>query len=283
MLVPFENALAKVHSEGRKANKLLWMLRVRGSRNSLVKAYKQLTFASRKPIDYSSPAVQAAYLYAYAMPRAYFTSEMLRRHRSAIGNPIFVDGQIEVISFGGGPASELVGLIDYLEDTGNGESVTAISYRIFDKDGEWSAAAEEVISAITCSIDVRTTYEQLDFADQTKSATVDVSGANLIIFSYLMSELCALEDSDQIAENFRGILSKMKSGAAMLFIDSRHTQFIQYFQSCRKYLGRQKNDDGDGVDLPVPTLTPTFQLYRDALGDDPRMDAAVISKWVVMP
>lgn len=282
MLAPFEKALAKVHSEG-KANRLLWMLRVRSSRYSLVKAYKQLTVANRKPIAYSSPAVQAAYLYAYAMPRAYFTSEMLRRHRSAIGKPLFAGGEIEVVSFGGGPASELVGLIDYLEDTGNGESVTAISYRVFDKDGEWSVAAEKVISAIICSIEVRTTFEQLDFSDRTKCAAVDVSRDDLIMFSYLMSELCAVKDSDEIAANFRAMLSRMKSGAAMLFIDSLHTQFIQYFQSCRRYLGRQKNDDGDGVDLPVPTLTPTFQLYRDALGDDPRMDAAVISKWVVMP
>ena len=283
VLAPFEQALAAIHGEGSKAHKFLWMLRVRSSRSSLVKAYQQLTVADRKPIDYSSPAVQAAYIYAYAMPRAYFTSEMLRRHRNAIGKPLLPSGGIEVVSFGGGPASELVGLMDYLEDKANGESVTSISYRVFDKDGEWSTTAERVASALTCAIKVETTYEQLDLADRTKCATVGVSNADLIIFSYLMSELCSLNDSDQIAENFRGILSKMKTGAAMLFIDSLYPQFIQFFQRCRLYRGRQKNDDGEGVALSLPTLLPTFQTYRSALGDNPRMDAALVSKWVVMP
>lgn len=283
MLAPFERALAKVHSEGVKANKFLWMLRVRSSRRSLVKAYQQLTVAGREPIDYSSPPVQAAYLYSYAMPRAYFTSEMLRRHRNAIGEPLFRGGELEVVSFGGGPASELVGLIDYLEDAANGESVTNISYRVFDKDGEWHAAADEVLSALSGSLNIRTSYEQLDFADQKGCSAVDVSSADLVIFSYLMSELCAVQESDQIAQNFRDLLSKMQTGAAMLFIDSRHTQFVQFFQSCRQYIGRQKNDDGDGVDLTVPPMSPTFQVYRDAVGDDPRMDAAIVSKWVVIP
>ncbi len=281
MLIAFEQALKVLHEKGLETDQDRWMPSVRNSLDSLVQSYQQLTQADREPIDYSVIQVQAAYLYAYAMPRAYFTLEVLQRHRHAIGAPLFPAGAIEVVSFGGGPASELVGLLEYLGNADHGEAVTAITYRVFDKDGDWQDVAAEVGAAIETPIDITMIYEQLDLADPQGCAAVDVSTADFIVFSYLMSELCALGTNDVIAQNLRNMLAAMKAGAAMLFIDSKHPSFIQYFQSCRQFIGREKNDDGGGVDLPLPLFSPTFQTYRDALDRNPRMDAAIVSKWLV--
>ena len=62
----------------------------------------------------------------------------------------------------------------------------------------------------------------------------------------------------------------------------KHPQFIQYFQHCRKFIGKEKNDDGAGVNLPLPAFLPTFQAYKTTLDREPRMDAMTVSKWIVM-
>ena len=280
MLEPFEHALAEIHARGIAEHGDQWMHRVKAAYNTLVQSYQQLTQKNRHPIDYTELPAEAAYIYAYAMPRAYFTLEMLRRHRAATGKALFGSGRIEIISFGGGPVSELVGLLEYLGDETNGETVESISYRVFDKDGAWKDVADLVLAATVSPIEVTMTYEQLDLADGRACAAVDIRAADLIVFSYIMSELCALEANDEIAQNTRVILVPIKSGAAMLFIDSKQPEFIQYFQRCRQFIGSQRNDDGEGVDLALPELTPTFQAYRDALDREPRMDAAIVSKWL---
>ena len=126
MLVAFEEALKALNDEGFKSHQEQWMPRVKDSWDALIQSYQLLTKQDRNPIDYSASEVQAAYIYAYAMPRAYFTHEMLRRHRQAIGAPLLPKGKIRVVSLGGGPASELVGLLEYLGDAANGEVVTGI-------------------------------------------------------------------------------------------------------------------------------------------------------------
>jgi hypothetical protein len=282
MLMAFEQALKGLHEKGLEAHQDQWMPKVKESWDSLIHSYQQLTQQDREPIDYSANEVQAAYLYAYAMPRAYFTYEMLRRHRQSTGAPLFPAGAIEVVSFGGGPASELVGLLEYLGDAAHGEAVTAIKYRVFDKDAGWREVAIEVAGAAQTSIPTEISYDHLDLADAGKCATIDVSDADLIIFSYLMSELCTLETSDVIAQNLRTMMSQLKAGAAILFIDSLYPKFIQFFHTCRTFIGRQKNDNGDGVDLPLPSFLPTFQSYRDTFDRNPRMDASVVSKWLVV-
>lgn len=283
MLIAFEQALSVLHDKGLETHQDQWMPAVKNSWDTLIQLYQQLTLQDREPIDYSASEVQAAYLYAYAMPRAFFTLEMLRRHRQAVGAPLFPPGEIEVISFGGGPASELAGLIEYLCDPTHGEAVTAINYRVFDKDEDWREVAFAVVGAIQSPIDLQVSYELLDLADTQKCNAVDVSNADLVIFSYLMSELCTLGSSDVIAQNLRNMLPALKSGAAMLFIDSKHPKFISFFQSCRQFIGRQKSDDGEGVDLPLPAFLPMFQHYRDVLDRNPRMDANIVSKWLVKP
>lgn len=282
MLSAFEQALKVLHDKGFAAHQNQWMPKVKESWDRLIQSYQQLAQRDRKPIDYSGNEVQAAYLYAYAMPRAYFTHEMLRRHRQATGAPLFPAGAIEIVSVGGGPASELVGLLEYLGDAAHGETVTAIKYRVFDKDAGWRDVAIEVAAAADTSIDVEISYDHLDLADSEKCAAIDISGADLIIFSYLMSELCTLEISDVIALNLRNMLSRLKAGAAILFIDSLYPKFIEFFRSCRMFIGRQKNDDGAGVDLPLPSFLPTFKSYRDTFDRNPRMDASVVSKWLVV-
>ena len=141
MLDVFETALRNLHKAGRKKFGEEWSVRLAKRREKLKQAYASLDESDRDPIQYSSLSARTAYVFAYAPTRAAYTLEFLRRHRIAIGKPLFGGGKIRVVSFGGGPASELVGLIRYLEDPASEEAVEAIHYVVYDKDGDWESVA----------------------------------------------------------------------------------------------------------------------------------------------
>jgi Putative SAM-dependent methyltransferase len=282
VLKTFEAVLGGLDKTGRKQHGADWMPIVKDRIGGLEEAYKILNQVGRVPIDYRDLPTQAAYIYAYAMPRAYYSDEFLRRHRSVLGKSLFNEPEVTVVSFGGGPGSELVGLLNYLDDEELGEPVTSVSYRVYDKDGDWSSVASDVIEKVDSGVKVEMTYHQLDLADGAATSVVDVSDADLIIFSYVMSELCALSDKDVIAKNLNGILAKMRSGAAMLFVESKHTDFIKYFKECKGFNGKEKNEDDSGVDISVSAFPITFQNFETELGRSPRMSSdSIISKWYV--
>jgi Putative SAM-dependent methyltransferase len=282
VLDTFESVLESLDQKGQEKHGSMWMNLVKDRVGSLEEAYKILNHDDRMPIDYRDLPTQAAYIFAYAMPRAYYSDEFLRRHHLALGKSLFKDSKINVVSFGGGPGSELVGLLNYLDDEEMDEPVTSVSYRVYDKDGDWKSVAEQVVEKVQSGIKVDMAYHQLDLADDAATALVDVTDADLIVFSYVMSELCSLEAKDRIASNVNEILGKMRSGSAMLFIESKHPDFINFFKKCKGFHGKQINEDCEIVNITAPNFQATFENYKTKLGRSPRMSSEkIISKWYV--
>ncbi len=155
MRAEFENVLRILHRQGTKRFGDEWAARLRQRKTKLEGAYATLDEQNRDPIAYAPLSAQTAYVFAYAPTRADYTRQYLLRHRNALGTPLFARDRIEVVSFGGGPASELVGLVRYLEDAAAGEPVTAIEYVVYDKDGDWNAVATTVADAIDTDIESR--------------------------------------------------------------------------------------------------------------------------------
>lgn len=282
MIEAFETALSELHEIGSEKHGDQWMGLVRSRIGELEEAYKNLYKEDRDPIDYSDLPTQAAYVFAYAMPRAAFTYEFLKRHREALGKPLFDDERIAVVSFGGGPASELVGLLQYLDDEDMGESVTSLAYRVIDKDGEWDSIAESISDAIETDININIKYIEADLSKAKRTDKISLKGADLIIFSYVMSELSKVADRDKISENMRKIIGTMDSESSILFMDNKYPIFINYFKTCKSYVKglREKNDDGNELDLDLPELTATFDIYARTLNRTPRMSGTAVSKYL---
>jgi hypothetical protein len=274
-------ALAAADEQGRQEFGDEWYENIRTSQAALEAQYVNLHVEGREAIDYSELPTQAAYLYSYAVTRAAYVKEFLSRHRQKYGQPLFAKKSIRVLSFGGGPASELVGLVQYLEENED-ERVGKIKYYVIDKDAEWEEWAEVVSNNIETEIEIEAFYKRLDVINAKAMGKLDLSGTDLVIVSYLMSELCRLEGRDGIVTNFRGALEGMRAGSKLLFLDNKHRIFIQFFQSCKLVAGlRERNDDGDAVDFDLPAFPKTFKRFRKELGKDPRTELNAVSKLIV--
>lgn len=282
MRMEFEPALLALHRAGKKRFPNDWMLRLEARRVKLERAYATLYEQDRDPIPYSSLSAQTAYVFAYAPTRAEYVRQYLERHRVAFGKPLFGKQEISVVSFGGGPASELVGLVRYLEDRREDELVERIEYAVYDKDGDWTEVATNVIRSLETDISVEAIYEEVDAGSRSRMEQIDLSEVDMVIFSYVMSELAKVGRKDQIIENFRSVLNNLSVGAKILFLDNKHKMFIDFFRSCKLVAGlREKNDDGEAVTCDFSEMTGTFALIADALDWSPRTELNSVSKLVV--
>jgi hypothetical protein len=166
MLEVFEPALRKLDRAGIKKWGDNWYPRLARRRETLKTAYAALDEPDRDPIIYASLTAQTAYVFAYAPTRAEYARQFLMRHRQKIGRPLFPGKELKIVSFGGGPASELVGLIRYLEDEANGEIVQRVSCMVYDKDGDWEEVASNVVDAVNTDIEVNIAYSEVDAASR---------------------------------------------------------------------------------------------------------------------
>lgn len=282
MLEFFEHALRNLHAAGRKKFGDKWLVKLAVRREKLEQAYRSLYETDRDPIQYASLSARTAYVFAYAPTRAEYTREFLIRHRKAMGKALFGKGGISVVSFGGGPASELVGLIRYLEDPASEEAVDAVRFLVYDKDGDWEAVADDVVSSLDTGIHVEIKYHRVDVVNKREMAEIDLADVDLVIFSYVMSELAKLETREEISANFRSALAHLSLGSKILFIDNKHKIFIDYFRSCKLVLGlNQQSDSGDSIVFDFPALTGTFGILEKSLDWRPRTELNSVSKLIV--
>lgn len=282
MLIEFDRTLRGLDRAGRRRFGEDWIPKLKERRGKLERAYATLYEQDRDPINYASLSAQTAYVFAYAPARAEYTRQFLQRHRAKLAKPLFGCARIKVVSFGGGPASELVGLVRYLEDEDAEEQVEKIEYTVFDKDGDWADVAFGVVESLATDIEIQICYENVDASSRARMAEIDLSQVDLVVFSYLMSELARVGRKDQIAENFRSVLANLRLNSKVLFIDNLHPIFIDYFRSCKAVSGLiEVNDDGEPVICNFSQGSETYQTLSKLLDWVPRTELRSVSKLVV--
>ena len=183
MMADFEKTLKKLHLAGKKRFNDDWIPRLERRRVKLEGAYATLYEPDRDPISYASLSAQTAYVFAYAPARAEYTRQYLQRHQDALGGPLFDSPGVEIVSFGGGPASELVGLVRFLEGANVPESVERIRYTIYDKDGDWADVETDIVESLDTYINIEICYEEVNAVSRKRMASIELSGADMVIFS----------------------------------------------------------------------------------------------------
>lgn len=279
ILSVFEEVLSNLDSHGEEKFGEDWIDLVRERLQALEAAYRILTQPDRQPIDYSELPTQAAYVFAYGMPRAGFTYERLKAHRMSLGRPLFARPNIQVTSIGGGPASELVGLLQYFRDPDVGEKVTSISYTIVDHDGEWEHVANLVADCVPEDIDVVMNFRRCNLLDKQDIRQIDLSDDDLTIFSYIISELKAFTGTYPVVENVKTILTTLDVGSFVFYMDSESYKFYSLFNSCRNVprLIRREDIEGNTKFDPGP-YSGVFASFCVDLDRDPRLDGNIVSK-----
>lgn len=276
----FEEVLANLDDDGEEQFGDDWVDLVRERLRALEAEYRLLAQADRPPIDYSELPTQAAYVFAYGMPRAGFTYERLKLHRESLGRPLFSGPDIAVMSIGGGPASELVGLLHYLNDPDMGEDVTSVAYTVVDVGAEWEHVANLVADCVPAGIDVTIDFEQVDLLNEQQAQNLSLENYDMAIFSYIISELRSYKDEFPVVENIKSILRTLDAGSFVFYMDSESYKFYSLFNSCKANVARlfERKDIGGNTVFDPGQYDGIFSRYCDELERDPRLDGNIVSK-----
>lgn len=192
----------------------------------LTQSYGNLMAVNRTPIDYSNPATRFAYIYKYTIAHADYVMQMIRKFDTL--NNIFAGGSATVSCLGGGPGSDLLGVLKYLL---RGRRRLALTCYLFDRERAWGDSWSEVAQTLETDFPIYPVFQQLDVTDQaTWSSYKKFLKADLFTLSYFMSEVWNVRDAARpfFDECFR----RIKSGAKILFIDNndRGGDFVAWFE-----------------------------------------------------
>jgi hypothetical protein len=224
----------------------------------LSKSYVSLSSSDREPVNYKDPATRFAYVYKYVASHGDYVVQVLNALRQKV-SPIFNSDTVRVSCVGGGPGSDIIGLLKYLDDHQDTEKVKKIVCYLLDREQAWADTWTELDESLNSNMQFNVHFQPLDvtnpdsWAQQKKFLQAD-----LFTMSYFVSEVMALDDG-MVSEFWQTVFHEAKSGALFLYDDNGHDDFNGYFDSQWKKAGLEC--------IVAKTNEPTWPSYDEQKSD----------------
>lgn len=216
----------------------------------LSKKYTELTSKTSSAIDYKEPATRFAYVYKYVASHADYIFQVLEAYKKELD--VLLQDSLRVSCIGGGPGSDILGLIKYLLSLEKEKN--KITCYLCDQEQAWADSWTEIDDKINIeNFSLNTNFQPLDVVDsdswkyQKKFLEADV-----FTLSYFVSEISRFDKND-LDVFWDAIFGASKSGALFIFIDNAHTDFTSYFDSKWSNYKIKTIASGD------TTLTPSYE------------------------
>lgn len=205
-----------------------------------------------KNIDYSNATTRFAYVYKYVTSHA----RMVCDHIS--GSPalrqLFKNPRVQMTCIGGGPGSDLLGALAYLEPR---EVEMKLSCQIFDRETAWGDTWADLAERVDCDVRVYPTFTPFDVTKPETWKKFDkYLESDFVTMIYFMSEVYGLKKDAEAF--FAHLMGNIKKGTIFLFIDNNTSNFAGWFDSLAAKHGLEILDSGSGNEN-----IPSFEEKRD--------------------
>jgi SAM-dependent methyltransferase len=208
-------------------------------------------------LSYKSPVRRLAYVYKYVTSHANLVCNFLEHD---VFVDIFQRSEVDVACIGGGPGSDLLGILKFMHKNNLNFRLTCA---LHDKDRAWFETWRDIGKKCECDFRLHTSNDCVDVTNkETWQDLEEFLQSDIFTFIYFMSEV--YKDRDKSAEYFEYIFRNAKQGAIFLYVDNNNAQFYNWFDaladkhgieivernSGTKYLpnDEQKDDLGDFFD-----------------------------------
>lgn len=195
----------------------------------LSESYKKLTDPARKPVDYEDPATRFAYVYKYVAAHGDYVVQVLKELAAKRGG-VFDGANARVSCLGGGPGSDIIAVLKYLDEEEDTEDVKKLICYLLDQEQAWADIWTELTEYLTPNLALNVNFQQFDITDpgswkhQRKFLQAD-----LFTMIYFVSEVLMLDSDGAVAQSWREIFDSAKSGALFVYVDNGHKDFTSYF------------------------------------------------------
>ena len=176
-------------------------------------------------IDYSEPSTRFAYVFKYVSSHANIVYTRIRLSR--VLTELFARESVYVVGLGGGPGSELLGVVKYLQSK---EYRGKLVFEIFDREPTWGETWSGVFERVETGIKVSPSFQTFDVTERkTWSRFVRYLQADLFMMIYFVSEVYGIKDEAE--PYFDHLLSRAKKGALLLYVDNRVADFTNWIDA----------------------------------------------------
>jgi ribosomal protein RSM22 (predicted rRNA methylase) len=201
----------------------------------LSEVYGRLNRFDREPVDYRDPATRFAYAYKYVPVHGDYIVQILQKVRRKIGGVIFKNDAARLSCIGGGPGSDLIAILKYIDENKDTENIKKLTCFLLDKENAWGGTWTEIFDSLISSIQLVTHSRNLDVLDSnTWKWQRDFLSADIFTMIYFISEIYSFGNSDDIMNFWNAIFYKSKPGALFVYIDNGHDEFTRYFDKFRR-------------------------------------------------
>jgi hypothetical protein len=176
-------------------------------------------------IDYTKPETRFAYVYAYVTAHASFVYKIIQMNREL--QEVFDKQDIEIACIGGGPGSDLVGILKYLVE--NNKRPDRVWCDILDAELAWNETWRYVNKQLDV-YNINTNSVPFDVTERVSwERHSDYLNSDLFTFIYFMSEVFRFkEESTRYFDHF---FANVKPGAMIIYLDNRDDTMSDWFDS----------------------------------------------------
>lgn len=241
-------------------------------------AYGDLTDDKRVRPSYSDPATRLAYIYKYTTCHADIVCSSIRSYKE-LTRLFEGDGWLKVTCIGGGPGSDLLGVLKYALIA---KKVKSIKCYLLDKESAWGDTWSDV-EEHTDDLPFRlsTHFQALDVTEPaTWSPQTRYLSADLFTFVYFLSEIFRFDVASR--NFFKDLVGRAQRGAYFLFIENDAPDFVaQVLRFSEEYgLSIIKSSSENYVTDPNEEKTD-LRPYYDDLKDSPKIRARIYKSLMV--
>lgn len=243
----------------------------------LTASYLKLNQADRQAVDYRDPATRFAYVYKYVAAHGDYVVQVLEKLRAEYGRTaLFGAETLRVSCVGGGPGSDIIAVLKYLEDYKATEPVKKVIAYLLDKEQAWADTWVELDDSLQVDVSLHANFQPLDVTNPASWASQQkFLQADLFTLSYFVSEVISLDTNGVVTNFWRTLFNGAKPGALFLYDDNGHTDFNGYFDRQWQAAGLELLLSADNV-----RLTPRFSeqaaelaVYQQKFQHNPKIQA----------
>jgi hypothetical protein len=132
---------------------------------------------------------------------------------------------------GGGPGSDIVGMLKYLDEHEN-EPVNKLTCYLLDREQAWADIWTELHESLTPNVALNVNFQPFDVTNRSSWKNQRrFLQADLFTMIYFVSEVLTLDTNGCVTNSWYDIFESAKSGAWFVYIDNGHSDFTSYFDS----------------------------------------------------
>lgn len=267
-------ALDELYAQGKKEHGGDLDKRISEKIEYLSASYKKLNDDDRESVDYKDPATRFAYVFSYVAAHGDYLVQVLQQLSAGLKAPIFNEKSVRVSCVGGGPGSDIIAVLKYLDEYKKSEKVEKVTCYLLDREQAWADTWTELDESLKEGVLLNANFQPLDVTDPNSwKFQQKFLQADLFTMSYFVSEVRSLDKDGVVTKFWTTLFERAKSGALFAYVDNGHKSFNEYFDGLVTKAGFERIVFADNV-----AWTPryferaaTLKEYQDKFGRQPKL------------